>query len=115
MPIVDAQVSDDDRSSNGRNVLSLYKTKRNLTMKQLVLAAVVACVTAPAFASDICAEHPKDQWMTEEAITAMATEKGYEVRKVKKEDGCWEVKGTKDGQRVEAYFDPVSGELVKTK
>lgn len=84
-------------------------------MKKLILATVAACITAPAFASDICAEHPKDQWMKEEAITALVTEQGYEVKNVKEEDGCWEVKGTKDGKRVEAYFDPVSGELVKTK
>ena len=84
-------------------------------MKKLLLATVAVCFTAPAFASDICAEHPKDQWMTEEAIAALVTEQGYKVKKVKKEDGCWEVKGTKDGQRVEAYFDPISGELVKKK
>ena len=65
-------------------------------MKKLILATVAACITAPAFASDICAEHPKDQWMTEEAITALVTEQGYEVKNVKEEDGCWEVKGTKD-------------------
>jgi hypothetical protein len=40
---------------------------------------------------------------------------GYEVRKVDEEDGCWEVKGTKEGKRVEAYFDPVTGEVVKVK
>lgn len=84
-------------------------------MKKLVLAAVAVCFTAPAFAAEICVDHPKDQWMTEEAITKAVTEQGYEVKNVKAEDGCWEVKGTKDGQRVEAYFDPVSGELVKTK
>lgn len=84
-------------------------------MKKIILAAVAACFAAPVFASDICAEHPKDQWMSEEAITALATGQGYEVKLVKTEDGCWEVKGMKDGERVEAYFDPVSGELMKTK
>lgn len=84
-------------------------------MKKLILATVAVCFAAPAFASDICAEHAKDQWMTAEAITMLATEQGYEVKKVKEEDGCWEVKGTKDGKRVEAYFDPVSGDVVKTK
>lgn len=84
-------------------------------MKMLILATVAACITAPAFASEICAEYPKDQWMTEEAITSLVSEQGYEVKNVKEEDGCWEVKGTKGGTRVEAYFDPVSGELVRTK
>ena len=86
-----------------------------MTMKKLILATVAVCITAPAFASDICAEHAKDQWMTKDAITALVTAQGYDVKNVKEEDGCWEVKGTKDGNRVEAYFDPVSGDLVKTK
>lgn len=84
-------------------------------MNKLILATVAACITAPVFASDICAEHPKDQWMNEGAITAIATAQGYEVKNVKEEDGCWEVKGTKDDKRIEAYFNPVSGELVKAK
>lgn len=53
--------------------------------------------------------------MNEGAITAIATAQGYEVKNVKEEDGCWEVKGTKDDKRIEAYFNPVSGELVKAK
>jgi len=53
--------------------------------------------------------------MSKDAITAKVTAMGYEVRKVQEEDGCWEVKGTKDGKRVEAYFDPVTAELVLTK
>ena len=53
--------------------------------------------------------------MNEGVITAIATAQGYEVKNVKEEDGCWEVKGTKDGKRFEAYFDPLTGELVKAK
>jgi hypothetical protein len=29
------------------------------------------------------------------------------------DDGCYEVKGMRDGRRVEATFHPVSGELLK--
>ena len=53
--------------------------------------------------------------MTKEAMTAKATAMGYEVKGVKIEDGCWEVKGKKDGKRVEVYFDTVSGEQVHSK
>jgi hypothetical protein len=68
-----------------------------------------------ASAADICKEHPKAQWMKPDAIRSKAEGMGYEVRKVGEEDGCWEVKGTKDGKRVEAYFDPVTGDVVKVK
>lgn len=76
-------------------------------------AALLAA--APVAAADLCQVHPRDQWMKPEAIRSKAEAMGYEVRKVGEEDGCWEVKGTKDGRRVEAYFDPVSGEVVKVK
>ena len=84
-------------------------------MRLVLFVGTALTIAAPALAAEICAEHPKDQWMTQEKMTALAIEKGYEVKAVKEEDGCWEVKGMKDGARVEAYFDPVTGELVKTK
>ncbi len=54
-------------------------------------------------------------WQVQDDITAKLVSLGYEVRKVQPEDGCWELKGTKDGKRVEAYFDPVTAELILTK
>ncbi|MGB8818115.1 MAG: PepSY domain-containing protein [Rhizobiaceae bacterium] len=68
-----------------------------------------------ANAADICKAYDKAEWMTEEAITAKVTELGYAVSGLKAEDGCWEVKGKKDGALVEAYFDPKTAELVLTK
>lgn len=47
--------------------------------------------------------------MSEGAITALVTGRGHEVKNVKEEDGCCKVTGIKDCERVEAYFDPVSG------
>ncbi len=49
------------------------------------------------------------------STAAMVTELGCTVSGLKEEDGCWEVKGKKDGAMVEAYFDPKSAELVLTK
>ena len=76
--------------------------------------ALLACV-ATANASDLCKPADKAKWMSKEEITAKVTALGYEVRKLGTEDGCYEVKGMKDGKRVEAYFDPISAELVLTK
>ena len=68
-----------------------------------------------AQASDICKAYEQSKWLSKEDISAKVAAMGYEVRKVQSEDGCWEVKGMKDGKRVEAYFDPVTAELVLTK
>ena len=84
-------------------------------MKTIVsLAALLAFATA-AHAADICKPVDKAQWMSKDEITAKVTALGYDVRKVQPDDGCWEVKGTTDGARVEAYFDPVTAELVLSK
>lgn len=82
----------------------------------IVSVTIFAGLAAPAaLATDICEAHDEAEWMSEADITAKAKEMGYEVRKVKKEDGCWEVKGMKDGKRVEAYLDPVTAVVVLTK
>ena len=45
----------------------------------------------------------------------MLKEKGWEVRNVKVDGGCYEVYAIDDkGERVEAYFHPVTLERVKT-
>ena len=87
--------------------------KKIITASALAIAAVAAASTAQA--SNLCKSYDQAQWMSKDAIPAKVTAMGYEVRKVQPEDGCWEVKGTKDGKRVEAYFDPVTAELVKAK
>jgi hypothetical protein len=78
--------------------------------------ALGALTAMPALASDDCQSYPKDQWLKPEQIKAKAEELGYTVRSVGEDDGCLEVKGTsKDGKRVEVYFDPVTAAVVKTK
>lgn len=85
-------------------------------MLRYALVGVAASLfIAPAMASDICKDYPQSEWMTKEAVTELATKMGYEIAGVKQEDGCWEIKGKKDGKRVEDYFDPVTGEVVESK
>lgn len=82
----------------------------------LLGAAAMLTVGAalPAAASDDeCKSYPREQWLSLEAMKAKAESQGFEVRGIEEDDGCWEIKGLKDGKRVEAYFDPASGELVK--
>ncbi|KQW29135.1 hypothetical protein ASE36_11755 [Rhizobium sp. Root274] len=72
----------------------------------------VASFAGLAHAEDTKCDAPKDKWMTEDAMKAKATEMGYDVRQVKVEDGCYEVYGIKDGKKVEAIFNPATGEQV---
>jgi hypothetical protein len=86
---------------------------RSVLPVALVLLGAVAVVTPTLAADEECPQHPQSEWMSQEAITAKAKELGYDVRGVKADDGCYQVKGyDKDGKRVQAYFDPVSGEVL---
>jgi len=88
-------------------------------MKMFVAVTAIVASLAPtlAFASDdVCPNVPRDQWMSDAAITEKATALGYDVRSVKAEDGCLEVYAMdKDGKRVEVLFHPGTGEMLKAK
>jgi len=84
-------------------------------MRHLITASVIAIALAsPAMAArTTCDSGPSNTWMSKAEITAKATEMGYEVRRVKVENGCYEVYAISPaGQKVEALFHPVTGELV---
>lgn len=83
----------------------------------LIISTLIATLApAAAFASDECPNVPRDQWMSDAAITEKAKGMGYDVRSIKAEDGCMEAYATdKDGKRVEIYFHPGTGDVVKVK
>jgi hypothetical protein len=85
-------------------------------MRIFTSASVIAILlAAPALASDpACNTSAQDQWMSKEAITTKVTAMGYDVRKVKAEGDCYEIYAiSPEGQKVEALFHPVTGELVR--
>ncbi|MCP1335117.1 PepSY domain-containing protein [Futiania mangrovi] len=83
----------------------------------LVIATLVAAAagTGAAFASDKC-DVPMSEWQPREALQKKLEEQGWQVRKIKTDDGCYEAYAIDDkGQRVEAYFNPKTFEMVKSK
>ncbi|GAB5460055.1 MULTISPECIES: PepSY domain-containing protein [Hoeflea] len=85
-------------------------------MKTPLIAAVLFSVIAPAaaFASQDCPNVPRDQWMSDAAITEKAKALGYDVRSIKVDDGCLEAYAMdKNGKRVEVYFHPATGDVLK--
>jgi hypothetical protein len=48
-------------------------------------------------------------------IKASLTAQGYEVRKIKPEDGMLEAYAMKDGKRYEIYVDTTTGNVAKVK
>ncbi len=73
-------------------------------------------VATAAHAKKSCTEEPKEKWMTEEAFRAKVEADGYKIKKFKQPGTCYEIYGTdKDGKKVEIYFNPVDGSIVKSK
>ncbi|MGB5950173.1 MAG: PepSY domain-containing protein [Parvibaculum sp.] len=82
-------------------------------------ALTSAAMTSSAMAADKdarCTDQPREQWMSKDAAKAKATALGYEVRRVKVEDGCYEIYAFDSNKaKVEIFMNPVSGELVNRK
>ncbi len=58
-------------------------------------------------------DEPRENWGTKDALREKLTVAGWLVRKIKVDEGCYEVYGkTPEGDRVEAYFNPASFEKL---
>lgn len=82
-------------------------------MKAAFIAAALAA--APALATETCPDTPKDKWLRPEEVQARLEQRGYDVKRVKKEGTCFEVKASKDGKKIEAYVNPSDASVVKEK
>ena len=78
-------------------------------------AASVILASTPASASGAisCKAGPQSGWKSPQILTTKLTKEGWVVRKSKVDNGCYEVYGTTpEGNRVEAYFHPVTLEKL---
>ena len=78
-------------------------------------AAIIALASTPASATGVikCKAGPVSGWKSKESLSAKLVKEGWIVRKSKVDGGCYEVYGTTpEGDRVEAYFHPVTLEKL---
>jgi hypothetical protein len=79
------------------------------------LAAVTAGWTS-ATGLATCDSGPQETWQPQAKLEEMLKEKGWTVRRIKIDGGCYEVYALNEkGERVEAYFHPKTLEAVPTK
>lgn len=63
-----------------------------------------------------CPVHPKDSWMSLDALRARLKAEGYQIKILKVDGACYELYGRDaDGSKVEIYFDTVTGKPVKSR
>lgn len=88
----------------------------NIYSKFAAVLTVIYAFSAPVLASDFeCKSGPKSEWMPKEGIVKSLTTKGYEIRKVEVEEGCYEIYALKDGKRLEIFVNPTTGLIEKIK
>ncbi|MEO4041693.1 PepSY domain-containing protein [Hoeflea sp. CAU 1731] len=83
--------------------------------RTIASAAVLAAVTTPAFATGLmtCDSGDKTSWQSSDQLKEKMTADGWQVTRIKEDGGCYEAYGTTpEGQRVEAYYDPLTLELL---
>ncbi len=85
-------------------------------MKLLLWTATIALMTIPAQAKKNCTDEPKEKWMSIEDFKKQKEAEGFQIRKFKQPGTCYEIYGKdKSGKKVEIYFNPVDGSVVKSK
>jgi hypothetical protein len=86
---------------------------------RIVTVAVLATLTIlplAAHASPKCTSEPKDKWMGEDVMKSKVEAMGYTIKELEVTGSCYELYGkTADGKKAEIYFNPVTGDIVKSE
>lgn len=89
--------------------------KHPFSLRQGLLALSLGLAALPALADDDC-NAPMDRWQSREAVRKMATQQGWQIQRLKIDDGCYEIRGTDaDGRTFKAKIDPETLKVVKLK
>jgi hypothetical protein len=86
-------------------------------MKRTLFAIALAAMAPALMAADVnCPETPKENWLRPEEVQARLQSQGLDVKRVKREGACYEVRAKdRDGKRIEAYVNPGNAAIVKEK
>ena len=80
-----------------------------------LLALSLGLAALPTWADDDC-NAPLHRWQSREAVRQMAAQQGWQVQRLKIDDGCYEIRGTDaEGRTFKAKIDPETLKIVKMK
>ena len=89
-------------------------------MKNIILAsatvAILALGSTSVYADSNRCNAPMSEWQPRETLQQKLEADGWKVKRIKTDDGCYEVYALdNNGNRVEAYFDPKSLNMLRKK
>ncbi len=80
-----------------------------------LLALSLGLAALPVLAGDDC-NAPMERWQSREAVRQMAARQGWQVQRLKIDDGCYEIRGTdRQGRSFKAKIDPETLKVLKLK
>jgi hypothetical protein len=89
-------------------------TTQQPTPAPQLLALTVTLLAAPR-GDDDC-DAPVERWQSRDAVRQMAAQRGWQVQRLKIDDGCYEIRGKDaEGREFKAKLDPETLEVVKMK
>lgn len=87
-----------------------------LSFASIAVAGLLAAAQASATGLATCDSGPQEGWQPQAKLEKQLTDKGWQVRKIKVDGGCYEVYALNEkGERVEAYFHPKTLAAVPTR
>jgi hypothetical protein len=90
----------------------------NSILVRLLIAGASLTAAAAVQATGLakCESGAKETWQPQEKLEKSLADKGWKVRRIKVDGGCYEVYGLNEkGEKIEAYFHPQTFAPVPTK
>jgi hypothetical protein len=82
----------------------------------LTILTFLALLPAGAAVADDDCFVPMDDWQPREAVARLAVEKGWKVRRIKIDDGCYEIDGSDaEGRRIEVTVHPATLQVIEVE
>ena len=89
--------------------------KYSLSLRRGLVALLLCLIALPALADDDC-DAPVNRWQSREAVRQMAARQGWQIQRLKIDDGCYEIRGTDaQGRAFKAKIDPETLKVLKLK
>ncbi|HYH42056.1 MAG TPA: PepSY domain-containing protein [Burkholderiales bacterium] len=89
---------------------------KRILISVLPIATMLLAPSVQATGLATCDSGPREGWQTQGTLEKQLLAQKWQVRRIKVDGGCYEVYAINDkGERIEAYFHPVTLAPVPTK